>query len=98
MTTVTATRPTDNLRKVLKACANKEGEGNLEDHIQKVFNFLIQHYPSQALEKLEEASYLLKTDQDITKFMKISCNHDYSNLAKDLEAYSAEMQKHFAQP
>lgn len=97
MTTVTA-RPTDNLRKVLKACANKKGEGNLEDHIQKVFNFLLQHYPTQALEKLEEASYLLKSDADITKFMRVADERNYSNLAQDLEAYCVEMQKAFALP
>ena len=38
--------PTDHLRKVLKACHNKQGEGNLEEHLQKLFNFLILHYPN----------------------------------------------------
>ena len=97
MSTVTA-RPTESLRKVLKAAVNKNGGGNLEDHIQKVFNFLIQHYPHQALEKLEEASYLLKTDKDISCFMKVADERNYSNLSKDLEAYTLQMQKAFALP
>jgi hypothetical protein len=47
MSTVTATTSaqTEHLRKVLKQSVNKQGEGNLEEHLQKLFNFLILHYP-----------------------------------------------------
>lgn len=49
MTSVTAKANTDQLKKVLKGAVNKQGEGNLDDHLQKLFNFLILHYPGQAL-------------------------------------------------
>ena len=47
MSSVTAASKvnTEPLRKVLKGAADKEGEGNLEEHLQKLFNFLILHYP-----------------------------------------------------
>jgi len=47
MSSVTAAKQanTDSLRKVLKGAVNKHGEGNLEEHLQKLFNFLILHYP-----------------------------------------------------
>lgn len=89
---------TENLRKVLKASVNKQGEGNLEQHLQKLFNFLLQHYPNQALAKFEEASYLLKSEKDISQFMRCADEREYACLAKDLEAYTAQMQKAFLAP
>lgn len=88
---VTAKANTDSLRKVLKGAVNKHGEGNLEEHLQKLFNFLILHYPGQALDKFEEASYLIKhgKDKDISQFMKIKDDRDYHQLVKDLEGYTA---------
>lgn len=99
-TSVTAAKgaSTDQLRKVLKASANKAGEGNLEEHLQKLFNFLILHYPGQALDKFEEASHLIKHGKDISQFMKVRDDRDYSALVKDLESYTAQMQKAFAGP
>jgi hypothetical protein len=73
---------------VLKQSVNKTGDGNLEDHLQKLFNFLILHYPDQALAKFEEASYLIKHGKDISQFMKVSEDRDYSAVVKDLEAYT----------
>jgi hypothetical protein len=53
----------------------------LAEHLQKLFNFLVLHYPGQALEKFEEASYLLRTGGDISKFLKVDDNRDYKNIA-----------------
>lgn len=36
------------------------GDQSLGNHLQKVFSFLVDHYPNNALEKLEEVSWLLK--------------------------------------
>jgi hypothetical protein len=36
------------------------GDQSLEGHLQTVFSFLVDHYPNNALEKLEEVSWLLK--------------------------------------
>jgi hypothetical protein len=97
-TSVTVKASTDQLRKVLKSSQNKEGESNLEEHLQKLFNFLILHYPGQALEKFEEASYLIKHDKDLSQFMKTADDRDLSTLVKDIESYNIEMQKQFAGP
>jgi hypothetical protein len=35
-------------------------DNSLGNHLQRVFSFLVDHYPNNALEKLEEASWLLK--------------------------------------
>jgi hypothetical protein len=95
---VTAKAHTEQLRQVLKGSVNKNGDGNLEEHLQKLFNFLILHYPSQALEKLEEASYLIKEGKDLSSFLKISDDRDYTAIVKNLESYNQTMQKKFAKP
>lgn len=89
-TSVTAAKgaSTEQLRKVLKSSSNKNGEGNLEEHLQKLFNFLILHYPGQAYEKFEEASHLIKHGKDISHFMKVNDDREYCALVKDLEAYT----------
>lgn len=83
---------------MLKGAVNKHGEGNLEEHLQKLFNFLILHYPGQALEKFEEASYLIKNNMPIDQFMKIKDDRDYAQLVKDLDGYTQQMQKVFRPP
>lgn len=100
MSSVTAASKvnTEPLRKVLKGAVNKEGEGNLEDHLQKLFNFLILHYPGQALNKFEEASYLIKHKMDVNQFLKIKDDRDYHQLVKDLDSYTGQMQKVFQGP
>jgi hypothetical protein len=44
-TSVTVKAKADQLKKVLKASKNSEGPGNLEEHLNKLFNFMILHYP-----------------------------------------------------
>jgi len=49
----------DNLKTLLKGA--KTGSGaDLYQHLSETFKRLILHYPDDALEKLEEVSYLLK--------------------------------------
>ena len=96
--TAAANSNTDPLKKVLKGAVNKHGEGNLEEHLQKLFNFLIQHYPGQAYEKFEEASYLLKHNIEVEQFMKVADDRDYHHLMNNLSAYTQNMQKLFQGP
>ena len=49
----------DNLKTLLRNIKNAKGE-DLYAHLQEVFKVLILHYPDNALEKLEEVSFLLK--------------------------------------
>ena len=51
----------DNLKTLLKNAKSTTGQ-DLYAHLQSVFKELIMHYPDQALDKLEEVSYLLKHD------------------------------------
>lgn len=95
---VTAKADTSQLKKVLQGAVNKQGQGNLEEHLQKLFNFLILHYPQQAIEKFEEASYLIKHGMPLDQFMKIKDDRDYHQLVKDLETYTAKMQATFRGP
>lgn len=48
----------DNLKQILKDA--KEGQTDLYSHLLEVFNLMILHYPDDALDKLEEVSYLIK--------------------------------------
>ena len=56
------------------------------------------HYPGQAYEKFEEASYLLKNKADIAKFLKTQDVRDYSQVAANQTEYIEMMQKRFAGP
>jgi hypothetical protein len=42
-------------------------------HIKKVFKMLVKHYPGNALQKVEEVSYLIRNSEDhhIDEFLKI---------------------------
>lgn len=68
----------DNLKTLLKNVKNQKGE-DLYTHLQEVFKVLILHYPDNALEKLEEVSFLLKHQDkfDMQKFLKMSDIRNY---------------------
>lgn len=69
------------LQAVLKDIKNTKGI-DLYTHIQEVFKQLILHYPDQALEKLEEVSYLLKHKDTIKMedFLKVSDMRNYKDV------------------
>lgn len=52
---------------------------------------MILHYPGQAIEKFEEASYLIKHNMPLDQFMKVKDDRDYHQLVKDLDGYTAQM-------
>jgi hypothetical protein len=49
----------EGLKTLLQKASGKEG-GDLHAHMQEVFAKLILHYPTEALDKFEEVSYILK--------------------------------------
>ena len=77
---------------------NKAGKDDLALHLRNLFCFLLLHYPGQAYEKFEEASYLLKNKEDIAKFLKTQDVRDYSQVAANQTEYIEQMQKRFAGP
>ena len=62
----------EGLKTILKNIKSHKGN-DLFTHLQEVFKILILHYPENALEKLEEVSFLLKNTEtlDISKFLKV---------------------------
>lgn len=50
---------------------------DLVEHLNKVFKSLILHYPDQALEKFEEVSYLIKQDENLSKYLNVEDIRNY---------------------
>ena len=61
---------------------------------------LILHYPDNALEKLEEVSFLLKHQDkfDMEKFLKMSDLRNYKEVCKQMDAYNTKMKSQFGAP
>lgn len=55
------------------------------------------HYPENALEKLEEVSFLLKHGDkyQVEKFLKMSDVRNYKDVCEEMETYIATMKKQF---
>lgn len=86
----------DNLKNLLKGAKSTSG-ADLFAHLQETFKRLILHYPGeQALDKLEEVSYLLKHQQadgvKITDFLQLEEIHNHSHVAAGLQAYIDKIQ------
>ena len=77
----------EQLHRVLGSTTDRDNENALADHIQKVFEVLIDSYPGKALEKLEEVSWLIRNGHDLSKFLTLSLNRDYRTAAGDLASY-----------
>lgn len=59
------------LHRLLGSVSDIDNEHSVAEHLQKVFNVLIENYPDNGLEKLEEVSYLIRKGQDLSKFLKV---------------------------
>ena len=83
----------DNLKTLLKNI--QHGGNDLYTHLQAVFKLLILHYPDNALEKLEEVSFLLKNANkyDIEKFLKMSDIRSYKDVCAQMDDYISIMKK-----
>lgn len=69
-------------------------------HVKKTFQILVRHYPTQALEKFEEVSYLVKNAStiDLEKFLRMSDTHNHSEVAKSLTEQVARIQGFYSTP
>ena len=78
----------EGLKIILKNIKSNKGN-DLFTHLQEVFKILILHYPENALEKLEEVSFLLKHSDtfDITKFLKLQDIRNYKNVCEQMDDY-----------
>lgn len=65
------------LHRTLGAAADIDNEKTVAEHIQKIFDVLIESYPDCALEKIEEVSYLIRNGHDLSKFLSIDISRDY---------------------
>jgi hypothetical protein len=73
------------LKTLLKNAKSTSGS-DLYQHMTEVFNKLILHYPSDALDKFEEVSYLVKhKNLNLNEFLKIDDTRNYSELAASLK-------------
>lgn len=80
----------DNLKTLLKNAKSTSGT-DLYQHLTEVFNKLILHYPTDALSKFEEVSFLCKNKSlNLDDFLKIDDTRNYSQLAKALSEWIAK--------
>ena len=87
----------NHLRKELENIKSTAGK-SLYSHIKDVFEHLILHSPSLALERFEEISYLIKQGRDPAEFLNCEDVRNYRDLAKNQEDYVGKMAEHFVQP
>lgn len=59
---------------------------------------LIENYPTQGLEKLEEVSFLIRKGMDLSRFLKVDHSRDIRDQAKDLVEYTNQTMPLFVKP
>ena len=86
----------DGLKTILKNIKSAQGK-NLYDHLQEVFKTLILHYPDNALEKLEEVSYLIKNadKHQLSEFLRVTDTRNYHDVCLQMKDYITYMRKAF---
>lgn len=88
----------EHLRTLLKNAKSHHGK-DLFGHLQEVFRKLILHYPDQALEKLEEVSYLTKMHGQggikIEDFVVLEESKNWRALTDALSDYIDKLEKFF---
>ena len=54
--------------------------GNLYNHVSECMSHIVTHCPAEALNKIEEISYLLKCSDStaIENFLKVNADHVYA--------------------
>jgi hypothetical protein len=88
----------DHLHRILAINkSSRDEKANLAEHVQKVFDILIDSFPHCALDKLEEVSTLLKQG-DMEKFLKLSEPHDNAALAHCMLDYCVRVKGLFVKP
>lgn len=59
---------------------------------------LIENYPNNGLDKLEEVSYLIRKGQDMSQFLKVNHSRNYKEQAKDLASFIEKTMPLFVRP
>ena len=69
------------LQNKLSKQVDKKSTDNLDDHLANVMSFLMTHYPDNALQKFEEASFLLKQRKldELEKWLKTQDMRNYKH-------------------
>ena len=85
------------LKTILKSIKSQSTGTDLFTHMQNVMSKLIQHFPTEAFEKLEEVSYLLKNadSHQLENYLKVSDFRNYRNVCDEMDAYITEMRYQF---
>lgn len=84
------------LKTLLKNYKSSKGD-DLYTHLQEVFKKLILHYPTQAFDKLEEVSYLLRNAEShkIEDFLKVDDFRNYKDVCQEMDAFIEAMRYQF---
>merc|ERR1740117_2674116 len=63
-----------------------QGPRSLYDHLSDTLNHLVMYYPDEALQRLEEVSYLLKKSDTVAieEFLRISDQRCYATPSKSV--------------
>ena len=80
------------MRAILRTSKSKEGQ-DLFTHLTDIMNHISMHCPDQAMDKLEEISYLIKNKEtiDMAQFLKIAEDRKYSQADEKLAAHTKEV-------
>ena len=86
----------DGLKTILKNIKSPQGK-DLYSHLQEVFKTLILHYPDNALEKIEEVSYLVKNadKHQLSDFLRVADTRNYSDVCAQMKDYIEHMRNAF---
>ena len=88
----------ENLSGILSGMKSRDRKTNMLDHMQLVFNELIQHYPTDSVNKLEEVSYLIKKKEDLSNWLRTEDNRNYSENALASKEMITKAMAHFPSP
>ncbi|CAI2368089.1 unnamed protein product [Moneuplotes crassus] len=89
----------ESYKKLLKGLKGGAGE-DLYGHLVEVFGHLMRHYPQEALDKIEEVSYLCKNKQEVNieEFLKITEEIRFKTGSEANAEYSFKAGKLFEAP
>ena len=75
---------------------SKDKKDNLLDHMGNVFGQIIDHFPTNSLEKFEEVSYLTKNKENLSKYLKVEDNRNFTDMANSQKDFIAKGMAQFA--
>lgn len=89
----------ESYKKLLKDMKSTSGD-DLYTHLVEVFGHLMNHYPNEALDKIEEVSYLCKHKDTIKMehFLKLKEEIRFKTASESLAGYAEKAAQLFAKP